>query len=132
MFVIGYPSYDHSSLSWFIVMMIVIKTLWWWNVLTINLILSELFTAWKVSKYGVFSGPYSVRILENTDQKNSEYEHFSRSVAFSLSNHSYRNFLFSKSFFKDITNKVMFSSGHAFGIWFKFQQKPFYDPDISR
>ena len=28
-----------------------------------------------------FSGPYSVRIRENTDQKNSEYGHFSRSVS---------------------------------------------------
>ena len=27
-----------------------------------------------------FSGPYSVRMWENTDQKNSEYGHFSRSV----------------------------------------------------
>ena len=27
------------------------------------------FTAWKASKYGVFSGLYSVRIQENTDQK---------------------------------------------------------------
>ena len=27
--------------------------------------------------------PYSVRIRENTDQKNSEYGHFSRSVSFS-------------------------------------------------
>ena len=26
-------------------------------------------TTWKVSKYGVFSGPYSVRIWENTEQK---------------------------------------------------------------
>ena len=26
-------------------------------------------TTWKVSKYGVFSGPYSVRMRENTDQK---------------------------------------------------------------
>ena len=26
-------------------------------------------TALKVSKYGVFSGPYSVRIRKNTDQK---------------------------------------------------------------
>ena len=26
-------------------------------------------TAWKVSKYGVFSGPYSVRMRENTDQE---------------------------------------------------------------
>ena len=26
-----------------------------------------------------YSGPYSVRMLENTDQSNSEYEHFSRS-----------------------------------------------------
>ena len=28
--------------------------------------------------------PYSVRIRENTDQKNSEYGHFSRSVSFSI------------------------------------------------
>ena len=26
-------------------------------------------TAWKVSKYRLISGPYSVRILEKTDQK---------------------------------------------------------------
>ena len=26
-----------------------------------------------------YSGPYSVRMLENTDQNNSEYEHFLRS-----------------------------------------------------
>ena len=26
-------------------------------------------TAWKVSRYGVISGPYSVQIQENTDQK---------------------------------------------------------------
>ena len=29
-----------------------------------------------------FSGPHSVRMWENTDQKNSEYGHFSRSVYF--------------------------------------------------
>ena len=28
--------------------------------------------------------PYSVRIRENTDQKNSEYGHFSRNVSFSI------------------------------------------------
>ena len=36
-------------------------------------------TAWKVSKYDIFPGPYfpfSVRILENTDQKNSAVGHF--------------------------------------------------------
>ena len=27
------------------------------------------YTAWKVSKYGVFSSPYSVRMRENTDQE---------------------------------------------------------------
>ena len=27
-----------------------------------------------------FSGPYSVQMRENKDQKNSEYGHFSRSV----------------------------------------------------
>ena len=29
----------------------------------------KIYTAWKVSKYGVISGPYSVQIRENTDQK---------------------------------------------------------------
>ena len=28
--------------------------------------------------YSEFSGPYSVRMRENTDQKNSEFGHFSR------------------------------------------------------
>ena len=37
-------------------------------------------TAWKVFKYGVFSSPYSVRKRENTDQKNSVFGYFSRSV----------------------------------------------------
>ena len=39
-------------------------------------------TAKKVSVFGVFLRifPYSVRMRENTDQKNSEYEHFLRSV----------------------------------------------------
>ena len=50
----------------------------------------KFFTAWKVFKYEVFSGPYfpafrlrispySVRMQENTDQKNSVFGHFSRS-----------------------------------------------------
>ena len=30
---------------------------------------SVRLTAWKVLKYGVFYGPYSVRVQENTDQK---------------------------------------------------------------
>ena len=30
---------------------------------------SQSLTVWKVSKYGVFSGPYSVLIRENKDQK---------------------------------------------------------------
>ena len=30
-----------------------------------------------MSKYGVFSGPYSVRIRENTDQKKSVFGRFS-------------------------------------------------------
>ena len=55
------------------------------------------YTAWKVSVFGVFLGrifphsdwvrrdtlyihPYSVRIQKNTDHKNSQYGHFSRSV----------------------------------------------------
>ena len=43
-------------------------------------------TAWKVSVFGLFlvlifwhSNSYSVRMRENTDQKNSEYGHFSPS-----------------------------------------------------
>ena len=36
-------------------------------------------TVWNVSKYGVFSGPYSVGMQENTDRKNSIFGHFSRS-----------------------------------------------------
>ena len=44
----------------------------------------EDHTVWKVSKYGVFSGPYfppySVQMQENTDQKNSVFGHFSRSA----------------------------------------------------
>ena len=52
-------------------------------------------TAWKMSVFGVFLvrvfphldwilrfSPYSVRMRENTDQKNSEYGHFSHSVHF--------------------------------------------------
>ena len=30
-------------------------------------------TAWKMSKYGVFSSPYSVRMRENTEQKKTPY-----------------------------------------------------------
>ena len=57
-------------------------------------------TAWKVSVLGVFLvrifshwikyleivpiSPYSVKMQENVDQKNSEYRHFSRSVCFDL------------------------------------------------
>ena len=29
----------------------------------------DIYNAWKVSKYGVISGPYSVRMRENTYQK---------------------------------------------------------------
>ena len=36
---------------------------------TFFLIISELCTAWKVSKYGVFSGPYFPAFGLNTDQK---------------------------------------------------------------
>ena len=36
----------------------------------LNILLELLFyTAWKVFRYGVFSGPYSVRMRRNTDQK---------------------------------------------------------------
>ena len=37
------------------------------NLIYLNI--SAAFTAWKASKYGVFSGLYSVRMRENTDQK---------------------------------------------------------------
>ena len=36
-------------------------------------------TAWKLSKYGFFFGPFSVRIRENMDKKISVFGHFSRS-----------------------------------------------------
>ena len=39
---------------------------------------SEFF--WSVFSRIRTISPYSVRMWENTDQKNSEYEHFSRSV----------------------------------------------------
>ena len=56
-----------------------------------------MITAWKVLKYGVFSGPffsrirteyreirsispYSIRMWGNMDQKSSKYEHFLRSI----------------------------------------------------
>ena len=44
-----------------------------------------ILTAWKVSVFGailVRIFPYSVQMWENTDQNNSEYAHFSRSVSF--------------------------------------------------
>ena len=37
-------------------------------------------TAQKTSKYANFSGPYSVKIQENTDQNNSIFGNFLRSV----------------------------------------------------
>ena len=53
---------------------------------TALLIPSTIFTAWEVSKYGVFSGPYSVQIPENKDQKNfvekMSSRHFSICVYF--------------------------------------------------
>ena len=71
-------------------------------------------TAWKMSKYGVFwsvfsricteygeilrsISPYSVKMRENTDQKNSAFGHFSRSERFLWSQHcsSFCNTVFS-------------------------------------
>ena len=40
---------------------------------------SKTFTAWKVSKYGVFSDLYSVRMRKIRTRKNSVFRHFSRS-----------------------------------------------------
>ena len=42
-------------------------------------------TAWKVSAFGVILVrifPYSVRMRENADQNNSEYEHFLRNASY--------------------------------------------------
>ena len=44
---------------------------------------NSFITTWKVSVFGVILlliSLYSVRMRENTDQDNSEYEHFSRSA----------------------------------------------------
>ena len=57
-----------------------------------------LFTAWNMSIFGVFpvcifpnldllcKSPYSVQMWKNTDQKNSKYGHFSRSVSLVCNN----------------------------------------------
>ena len=49
--------------------------------------LNALYGAWKMSKYGVFSGPYflySDWIQENTDYKNVVFGHFSSSDTLNL------------------------------------------------
>ena len=46
----------------------------------------------------VFS-PYSVRMRENTDQKNSEYGHFSQSESFVKISHFHTNLLLSQWFY---------------------------------
>ena len=40
---------------------------------------------------GILSGPYSVPMQENMDQKNSEYGHFSRSYDENDKNHNDKN-----------------------------------------
>ena len=55
-----------------------------------------IFTAWKVSKYGVFSGPYSVWIQKNKDQKNSLFRHFTRSVSSTCSPNFFKLILIDK------------------------------------
>ena len=45
----------------------------------ITLYFKPFITAWKVSVFG-FSGPYLPAFGLNTDQKNSKYGHFSRSL----------------------------------------------------
>ena len=45
---------------------------------TALLIPSTIFTAWEVSEYGVFSGPYSVQIPENKDQKKIRWKNVNR------------------------------------------------------
>ena len=41
----------------------------WNSANPLNFVKALIDTAWKVSKYGIISGPYSVRMWENTDQK---------------------------------------------------------------
>ena len=50
-------------------------------------------TALKVSVLGVYSGPYSVRMRENTDQNNSEYGHFLRSENNKLSMGQFKKYV---------------------------------------
>ena len=45
---------------------------------TALLISSTLFTTWEVSEYEVFSGPYSVQIPENKDQKKIRWKNVNR------------------------------------------------------
>ena len=40
-------------------------------------VIFKIYPVWKVSRIRRFSGPHSVRMRENTDQKNSKYENFS-------------------------------------------------------
>ena len=60
------PCYMRESICrWFVFE----KANTFWSNVKHFLTLVGLCTAWKVPKYGVFSGPYSVRLRENTDQK---------------------------------------------------------------
>ena len=54
-----------KSLIFLLILLIVRKT----RIFTF----SRVFVTYKVSKYRVFSGPYSVRMQENTDQKKTPY-----------------------------------------------------------
>ena len=61
---------------------------------------SELLIEWfSEVLFGVFSAPYTVRMRENTDQKNSEYGHFSRSESFAKITEFHTNLLLSQWFY---------------------------------
>ena len=72
------------------------------------------FTAWKVSKYGVFLVPiflHSVWIQKNTDQKNFVFGNFSRSEKLTASGASC--FFSRRPFFKE-TDRVLFTTFEYF------------------
>ena len=74
--------------------------------LKISNLAGEIIQGQQVSVFGLFSGPCSVQMRQNTNQNNSEYGHFSCSVAFSYINKTcqkrhkgrYQSFLVMSSF----------------------------------
>ena len=74
-----YPFFQKIMLiSWFFKNFLFFK-----NTANFVIALPQDFPEWKVSMFGFHTlriSPYSVQMWENTDQKNSEYGHFSHSV----------------------------------------------------